>query len=83
MALSLRSSTGAVIDQAGDGGPPFFGGRVGDRNHSMERRSVTNPGDGTDRGNWQRCGLSEGGTNVVESFRSKVIASPGEKNSGS
>lgn len=93
LRLELRDPAGNVIDVAGDGGPPFFGGRSGSGdamvNRSMERRHVPCgddgcypflPGDSAEA--WQACQLAEGGDNVAEAFRSRVIATPGQTNSG-
>jgi len=84
--LELRDATGRVIDRAGDGGPPFGGGRRHDggtiTNYSMER-IIRNKdgGDGTQRSSWKTSSASEGGTKVNPAFRSRIIATPGEPNS--
>lgn len=92
--LRLLDPHGAEMDIAGDGGPPFAGGRqragAALRNLSMERIHVVCPagqpcesiGDGTLASSWQACQLEEGGAGVREQYRSIVIASPGEPNSG-
>lgn len=81
--LELRSSTGDVIDASGDFGPPFAGGRYGNKVYSMERiikdGKAAGPGDVTT--SWQNCDLGLGGANVAPDFRDKVIATPGEANS--
>jgi hypothetical protein len=81
--LELRDPTGRVIDGAGDGGAPFFGGRqVIDKNYSMER--VITPGGagpGEQRSSWKQCSAPNGGVNVTEAFRPIIIATPGEPNS--
>ena len=81
--IRLRDPRGNDIDVAGDGGPPFAGGRNMEggvlRNRSMERLHPIQPGD--QRSAWAACSLDEGGANVRESYRSDVIASPGERNS--
>ena len=69
----------SIIDAVGDFGAPFAGGRRGDSTYSMERVSVTAPGDVAS--SWKTCDADEGGANVVPDFRDKVIATPGEPNS--
>lgn len=88
LALELRDSTGRVIDQAGNRGTPFWGGRAiqpdGEvLNFSMERIIDENgkAGDGTHADSWKACSLEEGGKNVAEPFRDRIIATPGEPNS--
>ncbi len=70
------------MDVAGNGGPPFAGGRenIGGRlvNFSMERRHPVLPGD--DPNSWRRCDASEGSENVNPPFRDIIIATPGETN---
>lgn len=85
MELSLKNSRAQVIDQAGDGGPAFYGGRQGNMNYSMERVIPASGkiGDGTKRSSWQRASGTRGGENVNEDFRDFIIATPGEANSGS
>lgn len=93
--LRLLDPRGNVIDTAGDGGPAFTGGRrtSGEAvvNRSMERIHVVCPddagdcapiGDGSLAASWQACQLDEGGANVTEAYRSIVLATPGEPNSG-
>lgn len=81
--VRLLDPRGNVIDEAGDGGPPFAGGRNDEggtlRNRSMERRHPILPGNLPEA--WAACGLDEGGENVRDEYRSRVIASPGERNS--
>lgn len=60
--LELRDAEGQIIDIAGDGGPPFYGGRVRVqapsgapmiKNYSMERIiDADGGGDGTDMTRW-------------------------------
>lgn len=85
--LRLIDPRGTVIDQAGDGGPAFAGGRTsaqgvegGVVNRSMER--VHPIIDGRDPDAWRACSAPAGGENVREAYRSIVIATPGEPNSG-
>lgn len=82
--LRLVDPRGNTIDAAGDGGPPFAGGREGDRvnptlNRSMER--VHPLTDGTRPDAWRACQAKEGGKHVNEEFRNVIIATPGEPNS--
>ncbi|AWV91162.1 phosphatidylserine/phosphatidylglycerophosphate/cardiolipin synthase-like enzyme [Bradymonas sediminis] len=92
MQLDLRDATGEVIDRAGDGGVPFYGGRkiVGGsgnnvvvHNLSMERIIGADGtiGDGTKASSWKACSLPQGGANVAEDYRSFMISTPGEPNS--
>ena len=82
--LNLLDPRGNVIDTAGDGGPPFVGGRNeeggGIVNRSMERLHPIRPGD--QASSWAACSLDEGGTFVREGYRSRIRATPGEPNSG-
>lgn len=82
--LRLLDPRGNVIDEAGDGGPPFVGGRNQERgsivNRSMER--VHPLRNGADPAAWRACDADEGGANVREEYRSRIIATPGEPNSG-
>ncbi|MFU8804816.1 MAG: lamin tail domain-containing protein, partial [Bradymonadaceae bacterium] len=85
MNIMLRDSRARVIDRAGDGSPPFFGGRHGEINYSMERR-IPESGpvpDGTLRQSWKiSSGIDgKGGENVAEDFRDFIIATPGAPNS--
>jgi len=93
--LRLIDARGTVIDTAGDGGPPFAGGRVindGEtQTFSMERIHFVCPdgdascspiGDGTDPGSWVTCQATRGGENVREAYRDIVVATPGSPNSG-
>ena len=84
--LDLRDPNGRVIDEAGDKGPPFWGGRVGEgadqRTYSMERiipDSGTVP-DGTKVNSWK---ASSGGEkeNINPAFRDIIFATPGMANS--
>jgi phosphatidylserine/phosphatidylglycerophosphate/cardiolipin synthase-like enzyme len=85
MNIILRDVRAEVIDRAGDGGPPFYGGRQGDMNYSIERvfTGANEVGDGTQRSSWrQSTGVNgRGGENVAESFRDFIIATPGQANS--
>ena len=83
--LQLVDPRGNVIDVAGDGGPPFAGGRqsVGGTflNFSMER---THPlEDGSKSSSWRQCVATQGGAHVNEVYRSVIMATPGEPNSQS
>jgi phosphatidylserine/phosphatidylglycerophosphate/cardiolipin synthase-like enzyme len=96
MRLRLVDPRGNVVDIAGDGGPPFWGGREstdagGIITRSMERIHVVCPegdttcvpiADGTLPSSWQAFQGTSGGSNVREGFRGIVFASPGENNSG-
>ena len=80
LELHLRDPEGREMDSAGDGGAAFVGGPAsGGKARSMERNS--SPGDGSDSSNWHACEASEGGDNVNSSYRSSIIATPGEANS--
>jgi phosphatidylserine/phosphatidylglycerophosphate/cardiolipin synthase-like enzyme len=82
LQLSLLDPDGNVVDQVGDGGPPFAGGPTTDGSgvvRSMERRF--NVGDGSLPESWYSCTLEVGGANVNEGFRNRQVASPGESNS--
>lgn len=80
-AGSTRESL--LIDVVGNYGPPFAGGRIGQRVFSMERLRVGDSyaADGTDPNSWQSCKLPAGGENVTPEFRDLIIASPGQRNS--
>ena len=82
--LNLLDPRGNVIDSAGNGGPPFVGGRneEGGRiiNRSMERLHPILPGDLP--GSWEACSLETGGEWVREEYRGIIRATPGEPNSG-
>ncbi len=92
--LRLLDPAGAQMDVAGNGGPPFAGGRREEggvlRNRSMERvhfdcagaDDCAPIGPGDDPASWEACLLDEGGANVNEAYRAIVIASPGAPNSG-
>ena len=80
LRLRLLDPDGVEIDVVGDGGPAFAGGP--DANavaRSMER--LPGAADGTDPASWYACTLPEGGANVREPWRARVIATPGEPNS--
>jgi len=90
MELILLDPQAAVMDTAGDGGPPFAGGPDGAEAYSMERAKT--PGNGADPANWKSCALGEGGTYVSEeivepddnpfiTYRDLMIGTPGEPNS--
>lgn len=88
MQLDLRKVHGEVIDRAGDGGVPFWGGRTTTDdgtvvNYSMERiiDEDSGFGDGTKAESWKPYSGSEGGANVAEDYRSFMLSSPGEPNS--
>lgn len=72
-----------IIDAVGDYGPPFAGGRVNDKVYSMERVFTNGAyaADGTVPGSWKQCSATEGGENVNDEFKERVIATPGEQNS--
>jgi hypothetical protein len=84
--LQLVSPDHQVIDEVGNGGPPFAGGRQAEldgtiKNFSMERvfeRDV--PGDGTVRQSWRASTDCEN-RGVRDAFHGKICATPGEKNS--
>lgn len=82
--LRLLDPRGNVIDEAGDGGPPFVGGRNEEAgglvNRSMERAHPVV--DGSQPAAWRACSADQGGANVREEYRSRIIATPGEPNSG-
>ena len=84
--LKLVSPSGEVIDEVGDGGPPFFGGRHEQpdgalKNFSMERKfTAQGAGDGTQRENWAASVQCQS-RHVREAYRGKICATPGEKNS--
>lgn len=77
--LQLKTPWGTVVDEAGNGGPPFAGGRSGSVNRSMERLHPVQ--DGTQSNAWAACQLDQGTENVVERFRDRIIATPGVTNS--
>ncbi len=72
-----------IIDAVGDYGPPFAGGRQGDKTYSMERIFTNGvpAADGTVPGSWKQCSATEGGENVNDRFKPLIIATPGEPNS--
>jgi hypothetical protein len=83
--LRLISPRHGEMDVVGNGGPPFYGGLVGDKdderavNYSMERKHPVGPGEV--RASWQRCSAQEGGAHINEPFRARIMATPGEPNS--
>ncbi len=85
--LRLLDPDGNVIDRAGNGGPAYAGGPGslptdnGSRAvvRSMERRYPA--GDGTDAAQWYACSVDEGGDNVNEDYRERMLGTPGEDNS--
>ena len=93
-ALRLLDPRANEVDVAGDGIMPFFGGRtsVGGplRSHSMERLHFDCAGqpdceqirNGANPASWQPCAAIEGGANIRDVYKARVIASPGEPNSG-
>jgi phosphatidylserine/phosphatidylglycerophosphate/cardiolipin synthase-like enzyme len=91
MNLFLQDPFGRVMDRAGDGGLPFFGGAItapdGNVNDivgtvSMERViNGTSYGPGNERSSWKAYSLDKGGANVNPNFRDIILASPGEPNS--
>lgn len=83
MDIEIRDTMARTIDRAGDGGPPFFGGRQGNTNYSMERRIGADGSvpDGTLRSSWKQCSAPEGGDNVNDEYKSFIIATPGQANS--
>jgi phosphatidylserine/phosphatidylglycerophosphate/cardiolipin synthase-like enzyme len=78
--LRLKDPEGTILDLAGDGGAAFAGGPIGGKVYSMERNS--SPGDGSLSSSWYTCEAATGGSNVNPDFRSEIIATPGETNSG-
>ena len=81
--LRLLDPRGTEMDVAGNGGPPFAGGRTEVRgrlvNRSMERlHPVTYGGDASA---WAACDADEGGANVRPDYRAAIRATPGEPNS--
>ncbi|MFW5967215.1 MAG: phospholipase D-like domain-containing protein, partial [Persicimonas sp.] len=86
--LELRDATGEIIDEAGDAGPAFWGGRDevdGEiLNFSMERRinedgEVQND-DGTEEDAWKSASGETGGDNVHPDYRDFMISTPGQPN---
>jgi phosphatidylserine/phosphatidylglycerophosphate/cardiolipin synthase-like enzyme len=84
--LRLVSPAGVLIDEAGDGGPPFAGGRTTQadgslRNASMERVFTSDVAKGgTERASWVASTECEG-KNVRPAFHGRICATPGERNS--
>jgi phosphatidylserine/phosphatidylglycerophosphate/cardiolipin synthase-like enzyme len=82
LEMKLLDPDGHEMDHAGNGGPAFFGGPASDGSgvaRSMERRETG--GDGALPESWYACSLAEGGENVNEDFRTRVVATPGQQNS--
>jgi phosphatidylserine/phosphatidylglycerophosphate/cardiolipin synthase-like enzyme len=79
MELFLQDPDAAVIDIAGDGGPPFAGGPDGDVVRSMERRQEA--GDGTTAAAWYEYSGSAGIGVVNPDYAAEILASPDERNS--
>lgn len=88
MELTLRDPSGAVVDQAGDGGLPPAGGaravfesgfHLATQIISMERRAV--PGDGRDPASWYDYQDQEGVGYIYDDRRDVVLGSPGAVNS--
>ena len=79
MELFLQDPDAAVIDIAGDGGPPFAGGPDGDVVRSMERRQEA--GDGTTAAAWYEYSGSAGIGVVNPDYATEILASPDERNS--
>ncbi len=94
LQLDLRDATGEIIDRAGNGTPPFYGGRKvmgqdGQGNpivhdFSMERKIGADGSvpDGTKKSSWKPCTAQQGGDNVAPDYRDFIIATPGQPNSG-
>lgn len=96
--IGLIDRRGVRVDRAGDGGPPFFGGRQSDpdgvvRNYSMVRshipcrddgsdRPCVQVGDGADPRSWGIALGEGGGENVRPAYRDIIIATPGTPNPG-
>jgi phosphatidylserine/phosphatidylglycerophosphate/cardiolipin synthase-like enzyme len=84
--LRLVSPAGVLIDQVGNGGPPFAGGRKTQpdgtlKNASMERLfSHDLPGDGTKAASWAASTDCES-ANVRPEYHGRICATPGERNS--
>ena len=79
MELFLQDPDAAVVDVAGDGGPPFAGGPDGDVIRSMERRQ--DAGDGTQAGSWYSFTGTEGTGVVNPDYITEILASPDDRNS--
>jgi phosphatidylserine/phosphatidylglycerophosphate/cardiolipin synthase-like enzyme len=86
MYLDLRDASARIIDQAGNGGSPLAGGRLGEEAdqvaHSAERlfNSDGTALDGTSPDAWKPCtGGDE--TNINPEFRDIICATPGMPNS--
>jgi phosphatidylserine/phosphatidylglycerophosphate/cardiolipin synthase-like enzyme len=93
-AIQLLDPRGNAIDYAGDGGPPFAGGRQSEGtrivNYAMERvhfdcgdDAECEPiRDGRARSSWKRAEPSDRNVNVRQGYRDICIGTPGETNSG-
>ena len=79
MEIFLQDPDAAVIDTAGDGGPPFAGGPDSGVVRSMERRS--DAGDGSLEESWYSFNASEGTGVVNPDYVTEILASPDERNS--
>lgn len=92
LSLDLRDATGQVIDKAGNGTPPFYGGRTPGPNnetvenvHSMERR-IPEDGQipsGRKQESWYSSNASgeEEQQNINPKYRDFITATPGAPNS--
>jgi phosphatidylserine/phosphatidylglycerophosphate/cardiolipin synthase-like enzyme len=78
LEMALVDPFGRVMDEAGNGGPAFFGGPSGGVVRSMER--LDPPGDGTVASSWAACPGDEGGENVNEAYKGIMIGTPSEPN---
>ena len=90
LGLQIRDATHEIIDEAGDRGFPFAGGREPSAggasdwiNHSMERVIGADGsfGDGNEPNAWKTSSVTHGGPNVHPDFRDIIMATPGEPNS--
>ena len=83
LKLKLQDPRAKLVDVAGDGGSPFFGGPPGSTGgipaRSMERRA--DPGDGAVAASWYACTLPVGGALVNPAYATEVLATPDEPNS--
>ena len=79
MELMLRDPDAAILDIAGDGGPPFAGGPDGGLVRSMERGE--SGADGTLAESWYSF-TGQQGTGVVNpDYSAEILASPDDRNS--
>ncbi|MEE2788097.1 MAG: phospholipase D-like domain-containing protein [Myxococcota bacterium] len=87
--LRLLDPFGQQVDVAGNGLAPFHGGREftadgGQIVRSMERKHPI--GDGADPASWKACVIQDQDaarqSQVVERFRGRIHATPGQSNSG-